>query len=261
MSDVPPTFELKATGKSGSPKAPPLEAVVQVAGLFEVPLDSEHLSSALTHPSYAHEVPEAEDNQRLEFLGDAVLGLCVSHELIARLGSAKEGKLTRTRSQIVSTKALSAYARRHGVADAMRFGRGAEQGDLSQSDKVLADAVEALIAACYLAGGLPTAQRVCSRIIDSGLGLGAAGARDAKSELQERVQAQGYPPPTYQVRAQRGPAHRTEFEVEVRVASRTLAVGVGRSRRAAEAEAAREALSAEAHLALPSLSDAPEVES
>lgn len=242
MSDVKPSFSLPAAGKSGAPKAPPVEAVVRIAELFEVPLESPALAEALTHPSFAHEVPEAGDNQRLEFLGDAVLGLCVSDDLLIRFDAAAEGKLTRTRAQIVSTEALSAYARQHGVAEALRFGKGAEQGGLKDSSKVLADAVEALIAACYLERGLVAAKRVCQRIIESGLAEAPVGARDAKSELQEQVQALGATPPTYRVRAQRGPAHQTEFEVEVCIGAQVVGTGVGRSRRAAEADAARSAL-------------------
>src|SRR5690606_16121744 len=115
--------------------------------------------------------------------------LCVSDALLRRFGEAQEGQLTRTRAQIVSTQALSDFARSMALSEAMRFGKGAEQTDLRESSKILADAVEALIAACYLESGIAVARRVCERIIDAGLDPGRAGARDPKSELQEKVQA------------------------------------------------------------------------
>jgi ribonuclease-3 len=196
---------------------------------------------ALTHPSFAHEVAGAIDNQRLEFLGDAVLGLCVSDELSGRFPEAQEGQLTRTRAQVVSTEALSEFARERRIAEAIRFGRGAEQGNLHESAKVLADAVEALIAASYLEHGMDTARRICTEVLEAGL-RAAGGGRDAKSELQERVQALRIAPPTYRVVERLGPAHETEFVVEVVARGVVLGLGRGRSRRAAETAAARVAL-------------------
>lgn len=220
-----------------------LAARARIAALFGLDPESARFLEALTHPSYAHEVPGAVDNQRLEFLGDAILGLCVSVELVARFPDAQEGQLTRTRAQVVSTEALSEFARDQRLAEAIRFGRGAEQGNLHGSSKVLADAVEALIAACYLECGMDAAQRVCQEVLLAGL-RGASSSRDAKSELQERVQALRLAPPTYRVVQRLGPAHETEFVVEVVAKGVVLATGRGRSRRAAETAAARAALDA-----------------
>lgn len=218
-----------------------LAARARVAALFGLDPESARFLEALTHPSYAHEVAGAVDNQRLEFLGDAILGLCVSVELVERFPDAQEGQLTRTRAQVVSTEALSEFARDQRIAEAIRFGRGAEQGNLHGSSKVLADAVEALIAACYLEGGMDAARRVCQEVLLAGL---RSSSRDAKSELQERVQALRLAPPTYRVVQRLGPAHETEFVVEVVAKGVVLATGRGRSRRAAETAAARAALDA-----------------
>jgi len=218
-----------------------VQARVRVAKLFGLDPGSERFLEALTHPSFAHEVAGAVDNQRLEFLGDAVLGLCVSDELTGRYPDAQEGQLTRTRAQVVSTEALSEFARERRIAEAIRFGRGAEQGNLHESPKVLADAVEALIAASYLELGMDAARRICAEVLESGL-RAAAGGRDAKSELQERVQALRIAPPTYRVVERLGPAHETEFVVEVVARGVVLGSGRGRSRRAAETAAARVAL-------------------
>ncbi len=242
MNGTEEEFPLPFSGNHDAQGASSSEAVGRVAELFGLESQSVLLAEALTHPSYAHEVPEAQDNQRLEFLGDAVLGLCVSHELIERLSGAQEGKLTRTRAQIVSTGALAAFARTHRIAEAIRFGKGAEQSDLCDSAKVLADVVEALIAACFLDHGLEAARVICRRLVEAGLDGLRAGARDAKSELQEQVQALRLPAPTYRVVQQSGPAHRTEFVVDVVVDEQAVARGRGRSRRAAETAAARRAL-------------------
>lgn len=233
-----------APREAAAEEADALAALARVAELFHLDADSTLLREALTHPSYAHEVPGAADNQRLEFLGDAVLGLCVSDALIARFKDAQEGHLTRARAQVVSTEALSEFARERRIADALRFGRGGEQGNLRDSPKVLADAVEALIAACYLERGIDVARLVCLEVLEAGLGAAPIG-RDAKSELQERIQALRLAPPTYRVVERMGPAHETEFVVEVSARGVVLGQGRGRSRRAAEAAAARGALAEE----------------
>src|SRR5688572_21099746 len=159
MSDAPLSEE-ELAGAQDSAEA----ARVRVAALFGLDVSSPRFLEALTHPSFAHEVAGAVDNQRLEFLGDAVLGLCVSDELVSRFPDAQEGQLTRTRAQVVSTEALSEFARQERIAEAIRFGRGAEQGNLHGSPKVLADVVEALIAASYLEHGMEAARRACEGV-------------------------------------------------------------------------------------------------
>ncbi|HET9955580.1 MAG TPA: ribonuclease III [Polyangiaceae bacterium] len=232
----------------------PPPASAELAARYGLSPDAPHLAQALTHPSYANERREALDNQRLEFLGDAVLGFCVSDLIYRRFPNADEGTLTRLRAQLVNAEALAEWARSTGVPDALRLGRGAGASGLRQSTNVLADAVEALIAACFLDSGLGGARAVCEGIVESRLeAFERVGARDPKSELQERLQARGEPPPVYDLVESGGPAHERWFRVRVRVGEQVVGEGVGRSKRAAERTAAEAALAgALAFLLLPS---------
>jgi ribonuclease III len=219
----------------------------KVAELFGLSLDAPHLEQALTHPSYANERRDAPDNQRLEFLGDAVLGFCTSAILFARFPSADEGTLTRMRARLVNADALADFAREHGIAAALLLGRGAEVSGLRERTNVLADAVEALIAAAFLDQGLDGARRACERVVAAPLGsLELDSGRDPKSELQERVQAVGEELPVYEVVDSGGPAHERWFEVSARIAGREVGRGRGRSKRLAEFAAARAALGEQA---------------
>jgi len=213
-----------------------------IAGLFGLRVDGALFKQATTHPSFAHETPEAAHNQRLEFLGDAILDFVVSQALYERWEDAAEGQLTRARAQVVSTQALSRFAREHALALVLRLGKGGSQGGLRESDNVLADAVEALIAASYLETGIEAARTVCLRILEFGLSAAEVGASDPKSELQEQVQARGLKAPIYSVVGSSGPAHEVEFEVEVSVDGSALARASGRSKRVAERNAAERAL-------------------
>jgi ribonuclease-3 len=183
------------------------------------------------------------DNQRLEFLGDAVLGLCVSEMLATRYPDADEGKLTRMRSALVNADALAGWARRVDLGPCIALGRGAEQGSERDQTSVLADAAEAVIAAVYEACGL---EGVRGLVLDVVGGLfenaEALELRDPKSALQERVQTRGLPAPTYRVVEVQGPAHAQVFEVEVAYEPGSFARGSGRSKRLAERAAAAAAL-------------------
>ena len=207
----------------------------RISELFGLPADAPHLEEALTHPSFANEQRSAAHNQRLEFLGDSVLGFCVSELLCARFPEADEGALTRMRAQLVNAEALAAWARKEELAQVLRLGRGAGAAGLRDSTNVLADAVEALIAAVYLDIGLEAARVVCERIVaDELLVLERdPGTRDPKSELQERLQAVGRRrAPTYEVdRSRRSGTPALVPEVEgVRQGERRLAEGSGRSK-------------------------------
>jgi ribonuclease III len=212
----------------------------RAASLFGLLPDSPYLLMALTHPSYANEQRSVCDNQRLEFLGDAVLGLCTSQLLYNRFSTADEGTLTRLRAQLVNTDYLAEWGRREGLAEEIRLGRGALSGGLRDSSNVIADAVEACIAAAYLEGGLPLAQLACARIVGSTLdeleGGGSLG--DPKSELQELSQSLGIGLPVYEVVESGGPAHDKWFEVRVGWVGQWVAQGRGRSKRLAERSAA-----------------------
>lgn len=215
----------------------------RVSELLGLPAGAPHLEEALTHPSYANERRSGRHNQRLEFLGDAVLGFCVSELLVARYPEADEGTLTRLRAQLVNAEALASWARKNGLPRVLRLGRGADASGLRSSTNVLSDAVEALLAAVYLDAGLDAARRLCERIVESELPLeDQVGARDPKSELQERLQALGGGAPVYELVDAGGPAHERWFRVSVRQGDRLLGEGLGRSKRAAERAAAAEAL-------------------
>jgi ribonuclease-3 len=200
------------------------------------------LVEALTHPSFANEAAVA-DNQRLEFLGDAVLGLCVSEMLATRYPEADEGKLTRMRSALVNAEALAGWARRAELGACIALGRGADQGAERDQTSVLADAAEAVIAAVYDACGFEGARALVLDVV-GGLfeNAEALELRDPKSALQERVQTRGLPAPTYRVVAVQGPAHAQVFEVEVDYEPGLHARGTGRSKRLAERAAAAAAL-------------------
>jgi ribonuclease-3 len=149
------------------------------------------LDESLTHPSYGNEVG-MRDNQRLEFLGDAVLGLCVSEMLVVAHADADEGVLTRMRSALVNGEALAAWARSVDLGSCVAFGRGAMLGSERERTKVLADATEALVAAVYEAHGLAGARALVGDIVHELLAdAEALSVRDPKSALQERVQAGG----------------------------------------------------------------------
>jgi ribonuclease-3 len=213
----------------------PLEQLLLLTGLGE---DSPGLSQALTHPSHANERQGAFDNQRLEFLGDAVLGLCASELIYRSFPDADEGVLTRLRAQLVNAEALASWGRSVGLSSLIKLGRGAATAGLRDSTNVLADAVEALIAAAYLEGSLEGARRLCGAIVEHGLEVAKrTTGRDAKSALQERLQALGLPAPTYELIDTRGPAHERWFTVRASGASST-GDGEGRSKRAAEQAAA-----------------------
>lgn len=212
--------------------------LLAIVGEGELP----RFDEALTHPSYANESSEP-DNQRLEFLGDAVLGLCVSEMLASARPEADEGALTRMRSALVNAEALAVWARAESVGEAIALGKGAHAGTEREQTNVLADAVEALVASVYEARGLDGARRLVEQVVREPMqGAARLGTRDPKSLLQERVQARGLPAPTYRVRGMRGPQHDPTFEVEVIVGDEVAGIGEGRSKRVAERAAALAAL-------------------
>jgi ribonuclease-3 len=217
------------------------DGLERVARLFGLAPDSERLLEALTHPSFANEV-QARHNQRLEFLGDALLGLLSAEYLFERYPRADEGELTRTRAQLVSAPALAEFGRAERIHEALRLGKG-QRASLLDSENVVADAVEALLAAAYLDLGIESARAACLRIVEFGLAaLAEPAALDPKSDLQARVQALGHRPPVYDEVLREGPAHDMTFEFVVRVADEVIGRGRGRSKRAAEQDAARDAL-------------------
>jgi ribonuclease III len=248
------TTRHKKAGQSGngSPSAPLLDHVFQRPEL---------LTWALTHRSLAYETnPEslpdpAADNEQLEFLGDAVLGLAVAESLFRRFPTSREGELTRLRSSLVSRRHLGEVAARIDLGSLLLLGRGEEQSGGRRKPALLANALEAVIAALYLDGGLDAARAFIEKHIieptvpDLHVALlagdtfsGAIG--DHKSALQEHLQATGAGQPHYVLTDQSGPDHQKRFRVEVRIqdktgGSRALAESEGTTKKQAQQDAAR----------------------
>jgi ribonuclease-3 len=201
---------------------------------------AELLRRALTHRSWG-----AEHNERLEFLGDAVLSLAVSRLLYERHADSDEGDLTRVRAHLVREDSLHRVALTLGLPEVMRLSEGEARGGGAQRPSILADAVEALIGAVFLEGGYEAAHAVVQRLFGEIISATEAESwgKDAKTELQEWLQARRVPVPAYRITATRGQAHAQTFEVECAVPTLGLAErGEGRSRRVAEQEAARRLL-------------------
>ena len=202
--------------------------------------DAGLLQRALTHRSFG-----ADHNERLEFLGDAVLNMAVSDLLFERFSGSDEGDLTRVRAHLVREDSLHRAALVLGLPEVVRLSDGEARGGGAQRPSILADAVEALIGAIYLDGGLPPATRLVRQLFGELIAGTEADSwsKDAKTELQEWLQARRLPVPAYRIVATRGQAHAQTFDVECAVAALGLAEqGEGRSRRAAEQEAARRLL-------------------
>lgn len=213
---------------------PRLEALQQRLGhrFAQPPL----LVRALTHRSFG-----ADHNERLEFLGDAVLSAAVSAQLYERFAGSDEGDLTRVRAHLVREDSLHRVALALGLPEVLRLSDGEARGGGAQRPSILADALEALIGAVFLDGGFEPAQALVRRLFGELIAGTDAGSwsKDAKTELQEWLQARKLPVPAYRIVATRGQAHAQTFEVECAVVTLGLAEqGRGRSRRAAEQEAA-----------------------
>jgi ribonuclease-3 len=203
------------------------------------------LEQALTHRSYRQESGAALDNERLEFLGDAVLTLLASEFLMARFPEWSEGQLSRSRARLVNGASLSAAASRLGLGGFLRLGHGEEKTGGRSKRALLADAYEAVVGAIYLDAGLATAGSFVRRtLLEPALAEQPEllSRSDYKSALQEWLQARGRPPAEYLVVAESGPDHRKRFTVELRVEGSCLAVAEGASKKEAEQAAAKEAL-------------------
>jgi ribonuclease-3 len=203
------------------------------------------LSRALTHRSYLNEHPEAiEDNERLEFLGDAVLDFLVGAWLYNRFPEMAEGALTKLRSALVRTEQLAEFAKTIDLGNAMRLGRGEAGSGGRQRLALLCATFEALVGAIYLDQGIEGIIKFIEPFLESvaDLILATGRIRDPKSQLQEWTQARGLGAPTYQTVAAYGPDHAKIFEVEVMINGALQGVGVGNSKQTAAKLAAQEAL-------------------
>ena len=201
-----------------------------------------HLHQALQHRSYANENPQGDldDNETLEFLGDAVLNLAVGHVLMQRFPRMKEGDLSRTRAQLVSESHLAEVARAIDLGSYVKLGRGEDQTGGRQKPSILSDTLEALLAAIYLDGGFEAALNVIAQRL--AFAFEAAGDTaadtDCKSRLQEYAQNHLRSMPVYRVVEAHGPDHDKTFHARLEVLGK-CAVGVGKSKKAAEQDAAR----------------------
>ncbi len=204
------------------------------------------LENALVHKSYVNENPSEgrRNNQRLEFLGDSVLGLVVSHLLMERFPKLHEGALSMTRAEMVAEGPVAGVAAELGLGEWLFLGRGEENTGGRRKPSLLADACEALIAAVYLDGGYEQAFAVVSRLFLPRIASmdEPPGFTDFKTRLQERAQALRHETPRYRVTAEYGPDHDKFFEVIVSVAGRVYARQGGKSKKEAEQKAAAAAL-------------------
>ena len=203
------------------------------------------LSRALTHRSFANEHYEVlEDNERLEFLGDAVLDFLVGAWLYDQYPEMKEGELTRMRSALVRTDQLGEFARQIGVGAAMRLGRGEDDGGGRERPALLCGTFEALIGAIFLSDGVQAVSAFMEPMLESAASqiIAARKEQDPKSLLQEWIQSQGFDHPVYRMVTSNGPDHNKTFEVEVLINGEVKGHGWGQSKQAAAKLAARDAL-------------------
>jgi ribonuclease-3 len=202
--------------------------------------------AAITHRSYVNEHPgePLEDNERLEFLGDAVIDLAISHRLMERFPAAREGELSKMRAAVVDEPGLASLARSFELGPLLRLGRGEEQTGGREKPSLLADAMEAVVAAVYLEGGLPAVLALVDRSLGEVFERASAGTldRDFKTQLQELAQSRFRLAPRYRVVAELGPDHAKLFEVEVELRGAVAGRATGRSKKDAEQAAARLAL-------------------
>jgi ribonuclease-3 len=221
------------------------------------------LEQALTHPSLGYESQcHLPDNQRLEFLGDAVIQLLLSEFLFKRFPEADEGQLTKIRAQLVSTKALARIARSIDLGRHLRMSRGEDHHGGRERDSCLADAMEAVVGAVYLDGGMDVARSLAQRLflpaIDS---LGEVPTdQNPKGQLQEILQASGAESPKYKIVDQSGPDHEKRFVAVVTWQGMELGKGQGKSKKEAEVEAARAALEAGVQESVISRTSTPDCE-
>ncbi|MFQ6132073.1 MAG: ribonuclease III [Armatimonadota bacterium] len=212
---------------------------------LDIPWD-DRLEQALRHSSFVREkgLPPEASNARMEFLGDAILGALIAEYLYQTRPAAAEGELTKTKAAVVSEGALAARARALGIGKLVKLGRGEDEGGCREQPSILAAALEAVIAAVYLSGGVEKARAFVTSVFLPALAAVQQQDHhgDFKSALQELTQELSRTLPRYHVREESGPPHNRTFVVEAIFRGNVIGVGEGRSKRSAEQAAAREAL-------------------
>ena len=204
------------------------------------------LQNALAHSSYANERwhNSLMSNERLEFLGDSILGMVVADHLYRNFPNRPEGELTRMRADMVCEKALAQIAGRIGLGGHMLLGKGEEQGGGRSRDSILADAVESVIAACYLDGGMDAAVAFIRQFVLVNVPVSRLNNADYKTALQELVQQKRNQTLVYTLVGESGPDHDKKFEVELTLNGQVVGKGIGSSKKRAEQSAAHAALEA-----------------
>ena len=202
------------------------------------------LQNALTHSSYANERWHNSllSNERLEFLGDSILGMLVAEYLFRSFPNRPEGELTRMRADMVCEKTLAAVANSIHLGDHLLLGHGEEQGGGRSRDSILADAMESVIAACFLDGGMEAALQIIRRFILVEVPVTRLHNADYKTQLQELVQQKRNQVLSYSLARESGPDHDKQFEVEVCINGSVVGTGRGSSKKRAEQDAARAAI-------------------
>ena len=204
------------------------------------------LQNALTHSSYANEHwhDSLKSNERLEFLGDSVLGMLVAEYLYKTFPDRLEGDLTRMRADMVCEKSLARIAEALELGKYLLLGNGEEQSGGRTRSSILADGVESVLAACFLDGGMAAAEGFVNRMVLSNVPASKLKNVDYKTALQELVQQKKNQQLRYQLTGESGPDHHKEFMVEVSLNGKVVGKGVGSSKKRAEQDAAREAMEA-----------------
>lgn len=203
------------------------------------------LTRALTHRSYLNEHPEAlEDNERLEFLGDAVLDFLVGEWLYNRFPEMEEGDLTQMRSALVQTNQLAAFSRMLKFENAIRLGKGETKSGGKLRNTLLCDVFEAFTGALFLDQGIEVVRNFINPMLEDSINeiIELHKNEDPKSLLQEWAQANGYATPKYMTKSVKGPDHAKIFEIEVKVNKKIMGNGIGKSKQSAEKSAAQKAL-------------------
>ena len=202
------------------------------------------LNEALSHSSYANEHRSAglRSNERLEFLGDSILGMVVAEHLFRNHPDLPEGELTRTRAALVCEDSLVEVAQELGLGDHLKLGKGEEAGGGRTRPSIRADAVEAVLAAVYLDGGIGSARKIIQKYILSKDVAGLSAPRDYKTALQELVQRESGQVLKYRLTGESGPDHNKRFFVEVELNGAAVGSGEGRSKKEAEQMAAKAAI-------------------
>ncbi len=199
--------------------------------------DPELLVRAVTHSSISS--PSRPDNQRLEFLGDRVLGMVMAEALLAADPDASEGQLAPRYNALVRKEACAEVARAVGLGEVLKLGRSEMMSGGRRKEALLGDAMEAVIAAVHLDGGFEAARTMVLRLWADRIGAVETDARDAKTALQEWAQARGEPPPTYEEIAREGPDHAPAFTIEARLSTGERARATAGAKRQAEQAAAK----------------------